>query len=305
MTQNFFKLNNGAQIPAIGLGTWQSTEEEVYNAVLTALNSGYRHIDTAFAYGNEASVGKAIKESGIPRSDIFVTTKLAPIDLLDVEKALNKSLNNLGLEYVDLYLMHWPVALNPENKSHPLVPVLPNGKRDIIFDRSFVSTYVDMQALIGTGKTKAIGVSNFSVKNLQKLLLLKDVNIKPAVNQVELHPYLPQHKLLQFCKDHEILLEAYSPLGSTDSPLLKDKKLGELAAKHNVSIANILISWAVWRGTVVLPKSVTAKRIVSNFKISELSDLDGNAIDNLSKTVGSKRLIIPDWDPVIVFNDEE
>ncbi|GEQ69789.1 hypothetical protein JCM33374_g3463 [Metschnikowia sp. JCM 33374] len=293
------------QIPALGLGTWQSKEEVVYKAVLTALDVGYRHIDTAFSYGNEVAVGQAIKDSGVARSELFVTTKLAPIDMVCVEKALNKSLKNLGLDYVDLYLMHWPVALNPENTSHPLLPTLANGKRDILFDRSFVSTYVDMQSLVVSGKAKSIGVSNMSIKNLRTLLGSKDVTVKPVVNQVELHPYLPQNELLEYCKRENIILEAYSPLGSTDSPLLKDKTLGELASKYTTTIANILISWAVWRGTVVLPKSSTPSRIASNFEIVKLSDEDGEIIDKVSKTMGTKRFINPDWDPVVVFNDIE
>lgn len=272
--------------------------------MLTALKTGYRHIDTAFMYDNEKPVGKAIRDSGIPREEIFVTTKLASIDHTRVQKALDVSLENLGLDYVDLYLMHWPVALNPENKSHPKFPTLPNGNRDILFDRDFVSTYIDMQQLVKSGKTKSIGVSNFSVKNLKKLLASDSVTIKPAANQVELHPYLPQPELLLYCKKENIILEAYSPLGSTNSPLLSDSQLSKIAEKYNVSIANILISWAVWRGTVVLPKSVTPKRIESNFNIANLSDDDGKTIDEISKKVGTKRLINPNWAPVVVFNDD-
>lgn len=298
-------MNTGATIPAIGLGTWQSTEDEVYNAVLTAINTGYRHIDTAFAYGNEKIVGKAIADSGIPRSEIFVTTKLAPIDAVHPEKAIDVSLQNLGLEYVDLYLMHWPVALNPENKSDPLVPRKADGLRDILLDRSFIDTYVEMQPLVKKGKARAIGVSNFSVKNLKKLLADSRVQIVPAANQVELHPYLPQPKLFEYAKLQNIILEAYSPLGSTNSPLFEDKGLIALSEKYNVSPANIMISWAVWRGTVVLPKSVTPSRIESNYKVVELSDQDGKAIDAISKSLGTKRIVNPDWNPIVVFNDDE
>ena len=298
-------MNTGAHIPAIGLGTWQSTEEEAYNAVLTAIKAGYRHIDTAFVYGNEVPVGKAIADSGVPRSELFITTKLAPINMLDPAKALDVSLKNLGLEYVDLYLMHWPVALNPENKSHPTFPTLPNGNRDIVLDRDFVDAYKDMQPLYKLGKARAIGVSNFSVKNLKRLLSSPGVDVRPACNQVELHPYLPQPKLLEFCKKENIILEAYSPLGSTNSPLFEDKGLLELADKYKVSPANIMISWAVWRGTVVLPKSVTPSRIESNFKLVDLSDEDGEKINSISSTLGTKRIVNPNWYPLVVFNDDE
>lgn len=298
-------MNTGALIPAVGLGTWQSTEEEAYVAVLTALRAGYRHIDTAYVYGNEEPVGRAIADSGIPRSELFITTKLASIDHLDPLKALNRSLQNLKLEYVDLYLMHWPVALNPENDSHPTFPTLPNGKRDILLDRDYVTTYVDMQELVELGLAKAIGVSNFSVKNLKRLLASPDVTIAPAANQVELHPYLPQPNLLKFSKENNIVLEAYSPLGSTNSPLLKDETLVNLATKYKVDPANILISWAVWRGTVVLPKSVNPFRIESNFKVVDLSDDDGKLIDEISSKLGTKRIISPNWDPVVVFNDDD
>lgn len=300
-----FTLNTGATIPAIGLGTWQSSEEEVYNAVLTAIKTGYRHIDTASAYGNEKAVGKAIADSGIPRSELFVTTKLAPIDAIHPEQAIDVSLKKLGLDYVDLYLMHWPVALNYENKSDPFIPLKPDGKRDILLDRSFSDTYVDMQPLVKKGKARAIGVSNFSIKNIKILLADPRVEITPAANQVELHPYLPQPKLLEFFKLQNILLEAYSPLGSTNSPLFQDKSLLALADKYGVSAANIMISWAIWRDTVVLPKSVTPSRIESNFKVVSLTDEDGKTIDAISNSLGSKRLISPNWDPIVVFNDDE
>lgn len=300
-----FTLNTGATIPAIGLGTWRSTEEEAYTSVLTAIKAGYRHIDTATAYGNEKPIGKAIADSGVPRSELFITTKLAPIDASNPQKAIDASLQNLGLDYVDLYLMHWPVALNPENKSDPFVPLLPNGKRDILLDRSFVATYLDLQTIFKQGKARAIGVSNFSVKNLKTLLADPAVEIIPAVNQVELHPYLPLQKLVEFTKLQNIALEAYSPLGSTNSPLFEDKSLLALADKYGVSAANIMISWAVWRDTVVLPKSSNPSRIVSNFKIVALSDEDGKAIDAISESLGNKRLVNPDWSPVVVFNDDE
>lgn len=271
----------------------------------TALKVGYRHIDTAFLYKNEVPVGKAIADSGIPRDEIFVTTKLASVGHMDPLKSLKTSLASLQLEYVDLYLMHWPVALNPNNKSHPTFPTLPDGRRDILFERDFVDTYIDMQQLVHLGLAKAIGVSNFTVTNLKRLLADPRVTIRPAANQVELHPYLPQPKLLEFCKNKNIVVEAYSPLGSTDSPFLKNETLVGLANKYNVEPANILISWAVWRGTVVLPKSTNPARIESNFHLVDLSDEDGQTVNEISSKLGTKRLILPFWEPVVVFDTDE
>ncbi|KAG2179092.1 hypothetical protein INT43_001942 [Umbelopsis isabellina] len=302
-----FKLNTGAPIPAIGLGTWQSKPEEVYNAVKTAIKSGYRHIDTAYAYGNEDAVGRgikdALKEEGLKREDIFVTTKLWSTFHRpnDVAKGLDESLSNLGLDYIDLYLMHWPVALTPGKGS--LFPRHEDGSRDLDQEikGDFTISYLAMEKLVESGKTKAIGVSNFSTHNLD--ILLKKANIVPAVNQVELHPYLPQHKLLEYCTAKGIHLTAYSPLGSTDSPLQKEADLIAIAEKNNKTVAQTLISWAVQRGTSVLPKSVTPSRIEANFQDYKLSEEDFAKINEISKK-HSQRLVSPDWG-VTVFHDDQ
>lgn len=303
-SQKTYTLNTGDKIPAVGLGTWKSSDEDVYKAVLAAIDTGYRHIDTAACYGNEKPIGDAIRDSKIPRSELFVTTKLWCTDHLKAEQALDTSLQKLGLEYVDLYLMHWPVPLNP-NGNHPNFPTLENGKRDILPGWDFIKTYEAMQELVKTKKTRAIGVSNLLVTNLKKLLAAPSTTITPAANQVELHPYLPQAKLVQFCKENGIVVQAYSPLGSTDSPLLLDDAVVQIANKNNVSAASVLISWALWRDTVVLPKSVTPARIASNFEVFELSDEDGKALSELSKARGVTRLVNPDWSPVVVFDSDE
>ncbi|GAB5589080.1 hypothetical protein Unana1_03980 [Umbelopsis nana] len=309
-----FKLNTGAAIPAIGLGTWQSQPEEVYNAVKTAIKSGYRHIDTAYAYGNEDAVGRGIKdglkEVGLKREDVFVTTKLWSTfhRADDVQKGLDESLANLGLDYIDLYLMHWPVALTPGKGS--LFPRHADGTRDLDQEikGDFTITYRALEKALATGKTKAIGVSNFSTHNLD--ILLKATTVVPAVNQVELHrkysrvlTYLPQTKLLNYCTEKGIHLTAYSPLGSTDSPLQKEPVLLEIAEKNNKSVAQTLISWAVQRGTSVLPKSVTPSRIEANFQDYKLSDEDFAKINEIS-TKHSQRLVQPDWG-VTVFHDDQ
>ncbi|RCK63700.1 Glycerol 2-dehydrogenase (NADP(+)) [Candida viswanathii] len=298
-----FKLNDGNTIPALGLGTWQSTPEEVYTAVLEALKIGYRHIDTAAAYENEESIGRAIKDSGVPRSEIYLTTKLWSTFHKDPRKGLDESLRRLGVEYVDLYLIHWPVMLNPLG-NHWKFPTLPDGSRDIVHDWDFVRTWEKVQELVGKG-AKSVGVSNFDVVNLDKLLAAESTKLVPAVNQVELHPNLPQHKLLAYSKEKGIQLEAYSPLGSTGSPLLLNEVLVKIGEKYGVSSATILISWSIWRGVVVLPKSVTPSRIESNFKVVKLEDEDGKKIDDLYKTIGVKRVINPDWSPVTVFHSDE
>lgn len=305
MSDTVFTLNTGATIPAVGLGTWQSEPGQVKAAVAHAIKVGYRHIDCAYAYGNEDEVGQGIKEglqaTGLKRSDLFITTKLWCTYHTRVEQNLDMSLKALGLDYVDLYLMHWPVAMNP-NGNHENFPKKPDGSRDLVLERKPVDTYKDMEKLLQTGKVKAIGVSNFSKKFLEQLL--PNVSVVPAANQIENHPLLPQQEIINFCREKGIIVEAYSPLGSTGSPLMKKEAVVKAAQETGTSPGTILLSYHVARGVVALPKSVTPSRIEENLKIVKLSPQQLSALEEISKTE-SQRIVYPEFGVNFGFPDKD
>lgn len=261
-TTHTFTLNTGAKIPAVGLGTWQSAPHEVTSAVKAALEKGYRHIDTAAAYGNEKDVGAGIKQSGVPREQIWLTTKLDNHCHKHVEQSLKQSLENLGTDYLDLYLMHWPASVDWDDK------------KKIYSDWTFVDTWREMQKLLDTGKVKNIGVSNFTQANLEKLLNHPDTKVVPAVNQIELHPCNPSPKLVEYNTSKGIHSTAYSCLGSTDSPLYKNKELLSIAESKGKTPQQVLLLWNLQQGRSVIPKSVTPSRIEANFQLDgwSLSD---------------------------------
>ncbi len=274
-----FPFDNGDQMPMLGLGTWKSAPGEVRNAVREALGIGYRHVDCAWMYGNEAEVGQALADAradGVGRDEVWITSKLwnsfhAP---RDVRPALEETLTHLGLDHLDLYLMHWPVALRRDVH-------FPRDATDMIgpHELPFTTTWRAMEACVDAGLARHIGVSNFNADKLARLL--NDARIKPAMNQVELHPYLQQPELLDFCTRHGIHVTAYSPLGSRDRPqvmhvpdeptLLEDDTIAAIAADHAARPAQILIAWALARGTAVIPKSVNAQRIRENLEATRLT----------------------------------
>ncbi|KAK2809521.1 hypothetical protein FQN50_003789 [Emmonsiellopsis sp. PD_5] len=292
---------NGLCIPAVGFGTFQGDDSNglVKQSVLKALQHGYRHIDTAAAYGNEKEVGEAIRESGIPRNELFITTKL---------------LNALQLDYVDLYLIHFPHAYvagpNHSTLRHP------NGKPiiDHKLSRAYPQTWTAMETLVEKGKVRLIGkwslsptdfknqsLSNFNVLKTKRVLEI--AKIRPAVNQVELHPYLPQPDLLDFCAREGIHITAHQPLGGRPvaavnpnadraGPLL-DSDIAEIAYTYGKSPAHVLLSWAIQRGTSVIPKTVRENRMIENRDVFRLSDEHMMRINGISGVKGGVRFLDP------------
>ncbi|MCG7405792.1 aldo/keto reductase [Paenibacillus sp. ACRRX] len=270
-------LNNGIKMPQLGLGVWRVEEgQQVVTAVKTALEVGYRHIDTAAIYKNEEGVGEAIRQSGVPREEIFLTTKVWNADQgFDATiQALEESLRKLGTDYVDLYLVHWPV---PE--------------RDL-----YVDTYKALEKLLEDGRVRSIGVSNFNIHHLERLL--SETTIKPVVNQVECHPRLVQHELRAFCEQHDIRLEAWSPL-MQGGDILDNEVILKLAQQHDKTAAQVIIRWHLQIGNIVIPKSITPSRIAENFNVFDF-ELSSDEIAAISALNQDKR-VGPDPDTMNVF----
>ncbi|WP_320123016.1 aldo/keto reductase [uncultured Sphaerochaeta sp.] len=265
------KMKNGYGIPCVGYGTWQTPDGETARSVVKkAIELGYRHIDAAAVYGNEVSVGQGIKESGIDRRELFVTSKVwnTMRGYNATIQAFNKTLDDLQLDYLDLYLIHWPAS----------------EKQFSDWESVNLETWRAMTDLYKEGKIKAIGVSNFKIHHLNALM---KTSVPPMVNQIEFHPGLMQQETVNFCKANDILVEAWSPLGT--GKMLSNGVLLGIARKYNKSVAQLCVRWCLQNGVVPLPKSITPSRIEENAKIFEfeISNEDMNEINNLQYFGGS------------------
>lgn len=269
MIKTDYRLNNNVLIPSLGFGTWQIPDgEDAYQSTLWALEHGYRHIDTAYVYKNEKSVGKAIADSGLKREDVFVTTKLPASvkDASEVRKYCEESLANLGLDYVDLYLIH---------NARPWSDAIPNYD---YFEEN-VAVYKVMEELYEEGKLRTIGVSNFKVKDLENLL--ENTIVIPVINQIRFHPGYMQEDIVEFCQNHQILIEAYSPFKT--GKIFGNNIIEELAKKYNKSEAQVILRWILQLGHLPLPKSVHEDRIISNLDVFDfkLSEEDMKAMNEI------------------------
>ena len=261
--QSTLKLNNGVDIPVLGLGVFKSQEgDEAYNAVKYAIEAGYKHIDTAAVYGNEKSVGKAIKDSGIKRDEIFITTKLWNENQRQGNQyqAFEESLEKLGVDYVDLYLIHWPVK----------------GK--------YVESWKILEKIYKEGRAKAVGVSNFHIHHLEDIFAVSD--LVPAVNQVECHPWLTQVELVEYTQGKGIIFEPWSPLGA--GALIENENLKAIGKKYNKSTAQLMLKWGLQRGFINIPKSVNKDRIIQNSQIFDFTITDDDMAEIFKLNIGRR-----------------
>ena len=275
-----FQFQNGDKMPSLGLGTWKSDDGQAYYSVKEAIRIGYRHIDCAYRYDNEKEIGQALTEciqsGALQRKNLFLTSKLwnnahFPEDVLP---ALERTLSDLRVNYLDLYLVHWPVAIKPEIG-------FPSKGGDFVSlqEIPIIETWQAIEECVARGLVRHIGVSNFSIKKLDRLL--EGANIKPEVNQIELHPFLQQKDLVAYCKENGILVTAYCPLGSQDRParlikanepiLLNNPVILEIAGRLGCRPVQVLLKWAIQRGTSVIPKSANPERLKQNFESQEIA----------------------------------
>lgn len=271
----YVTLNNGLKMPQLGFGVWQVSDNEVERAVSKAFEVGYRSIDTAAGYENEQGVGKAISNSAIPREELFITTKVRNPDqgYENTLKAFDTSMEKLGLDYLDLYLIHWPTPAYDE----------------------YVETYKALEKIYQDGRVKAIGVCNFNIDHLERLF--DECDIKPVLNQVECHPYLQQKELKTFCKKHDIYIESWSPLYQGGA-VLNDNVIKEISAFHGKTPAQVILRWHLQEDSIVIPKSVTPSRIEENFNIFDYE----LSADDMKKIAGINRNERRGPDPSVMNN---
>jgi 2,5-diketo-D-gluconate reductase A len=252
-------LNDGNTIPQLGFGVYQIEPENTAKAVSEALRIGYRHIDTAEMYGNEREVGEAVRDSGLDRGDVFITSKLSNSfhEPDDAQRAFDETLSELGFDYVDLFLIHWPL------------PTVYNG--------DYVSTWKALEEFKGDGRARSIGVSNFQVEHLERLA--SETDTVPAVNQIEVHPYLTNEAVRTYGREHGIATEAWSPIAQ--GAVLDDPTITQIAEKVGKSPAQVVLRWHIERGDIVFPKSVTPARIEQNFDLFDF-ELDGSDVEAIS-----------------------
>ncbi|KAJ2094211.1 hypothetical protein GGI09_005530 [Coemansia sp. S100] len=277
MTDKNIELNNGELMPAIGLGTWRADESGVLaQTIKTAVGLGYRHIDCAKIYGNQEEIGKALKEVGVPRKDLYIVSKFYQNKHRPelVAGALDEILDELQLEYLDLLLMHWPYAIKPE------VDAMDFDSTDIE-NVPIMDTWRAMEDLVGTGKVRSIGVSNFNQAILEKMI--PQCRIVPAVNQVEIHPYNQEKELVKFCKKSGIAVTGYCPLGGTKINVMNDDFIKHVAEAHIGTPAQVALSWGLARGISVIPKSTNEIRLKQNLHQVSLTSDEMRMIGKIDK----------------------
>ncbi|ELU10115.1 hypothetical protein CAPTEDRAFT_1618 [Capitella teleta] len=319
------KLSAGNKIPILGLGTWQSKPGEVGNVVKSAIDAGYRHLDCAWFYQNEAEIGAALKtkfqEGVVKREDMFITGKIwrTKMRYEDCLASLKNSLKSYDIEYLDLCLVHWPIP-HQHDGNDELMPT--DDKGDLVYSNtSYLETWKALEKAVDDGLVKAIGLSNFNSRQIDDVI--RNGRIKPSVLQVEVHPYLSQEKLVKFCQERDIVVTAFSPFGSPDRPwatpdepiLLEDPQLLDIAKKYKKSSAQVIIRWLIQRNIVVVPKSANPARIRENFNVWDftLSEDDMAVISSFNrdyrfivfyKTVNGQREFAEKDAPNFPFADE-
>lgn len=302
-TDVYFTLSDGNKIPALGLGTVPPKDpSELKAQVITAVKAGYRHIDTAWYYGTEKYIGEALKElfdeGVVKREDLFITTKFWPSLYNNPEKSLDKSLSDLGLDYVDLFLQHWPLAFKSDENGQPPVPRDAEGNAIFVDDpvesTAFIESYNLLEDILeNTTKVKSIGISNYSIPKLRKLLPAIKKH-KPVVNQIEYHPQLPQQDLIEFNEKNGIHITAYSPVGSTGAPVLKLPLIQQLAEKYDVTTNEIANAYHILQGRSSLPRSANLERIKTIVRLPELTKEELDQLYQIG-VENPKRYILDPW----------